>query len=151
MVIKPELILERLKELDTIISELSRYKSQTEAEIETSLSRRWTIERGLIAAANLIFDVADHILSGHFGVYPDTYEDSLRLLKEKKVISEELFHKVKGLGGFRNILVHEYLKIDITELRKNLLKSFDISPAYSLEIQQWLKATHVIKGLGDGN
>lgn len=139
MVIKPEVILERLKELDTIQSELSQYRSRTEEEIRVSLSLRWTIERGLIAAANIIFDVADHILGGHFGVYPDTYEDSLRLLQQKKVISDKLYRQLKGLGGFRNILVHEYIKVDVAELYRNFVRSFDIFPAYSQEIQRWLK------------
>lgn len=139
MVIKPEVVLEQLRELDTVLTELSRYQNMSEAEFRVSLSLRWTIERGLIAAANLIFDVADHILGGHFGVYPDTYEDSLRLLKEKEVISDKLYWQLKGLGGFRNILVHEYLKVDVAELYKNFTKSFQIFPAYSQEIQQWLK------------
>ena len=32
---------------------------------------------------------------------------------EKGVISQELFQKMKGLGGVRNILIHEYREIDL--------------------------------------
>lgn len=138
MVIKPEVIKGRLKELDAVLQELALYKAKTVAEIASSLSLRWTIERGLIAAANLVFDVADHILGGQFGMYPETYEDSLHLLKERGVISDRLYQSLKGLGGFRNILVHEYLEVDVAELHKNLAKSFEVFPAYSSEIQQWL-------------
>ncbi len=138
MVIKKEIIKEKLKELDTILQELSKHKGHTVDEITVSLSLRWTIERGLIAAANLIFDIADHILGGHFGVYPETFEDSLRLLKEKEVISPEVYSRLKGLGGFRNILVHEYLKVDMKELSKNFARAFEDFPAYSREVQNWL-------------
>ena len=85
-----------------------------------------TVERGLIALANLVFDAADHILSGHFGVYSDTYEDTLQQLRDKGVVSQSLYQKIKGLGGFRNILVHDYLKVDLTELQRNLLKAFEV-------------------------
>ena len=139
MVLKPDIILERLKEIDTALEELSRYREKSLEDLRDSLSLRWTVERGLIIVANLVFDVADHILGGHFSIYPDTYEESLRNLKEKKVISRELYQKLKGLGGFRNILVHDYIKIDLSEVHRNLSKAFEVFPAFSAEIQRWLK------------
>jgi uncharacterized protein YutE (UPF0331/DUF86 family) len=139
MVLKQEIVLERLKQMDTTLGELSLYQHKSLEDIEASLSLRWTVERGLIALANLVFDIADHILSGHFGIYSDTYEETLRQLQHKGVISKDLYQKIKGLGGFRNILVHDYLKIDLTEVQRNLTKAFEVFPAFSAEIQQWLK------------
>ncbi|MBI5192836.1 MAG: hypothetical protein HZA08_05280 [Nitrospirae bacterium] len=57
MVFKPEHIIARLKELDTVVEELSHYKDLTIEDLKNSLSKRWTVERGLIAGANLIFDM----------------------------------------------------------------------------------------------
>ncbi|MBI4332925.1 MAG: DUF86 domain-containing protein [Chloroflexi bacterium] len=65
---------------------------------------------------------------------PKTYEDSLRLLREKQVISERLYRKLKGLGGFRNVLVHEYRAVSIEELARNLGQALTVLPAYSSEI-----------------
>lgn len=114
-------------------------EAKTAGDIALSLSLRWTIEGGFIAATNGVIDVADHILGGSFGLFPETFEDSLRLLKDKEVVSAELYLKMKGLGGFRNILVHEYLKVDMSELSKNFMKAFEIFPACSQEAQDWLK------------
>jgi uncharacterized protein YutE (UPF0331/DUF86 family) len=139
MVLKPEIVLERLKEMDTALEELSLYQRKSPEDFKTSLSLRWTVERGLIALANFVFDVADHILSGYFGVYSDTYEETLQQLQDKGVISEDLYRRIKGLGGFRNILVHDYLKVDLKEVHRNLLKSFEVFSAFSSEIQQWLE------------
>ncbi|MBE7472282.1 MAG: hypothetical protein HS114_24370 [Anaerolineales bacterium] len=74
MVVREEGIKQRLKELDEILQELSKYRQVSRAEVDSSLSQRWIIERGLIAAASVIFDIADHILAGHFGYYAETYE-----------------------------------------------------------------------------
>lgn len=138
MVLKQEIISERLKEMDTVLEELSLYQGESPEDLKASLSTRWTVERGMIALANLVFDAADHILSGYFGVYSETYEDTLQKLWEKGVVSQSLYERIKGLGGFRNILVHDYLKVDVTELHRNLLKAFEVFPAFSSEIQQWL-------------
>jgi lambda repressor-like predicted transcriptional regulator len=51
LVFKPDTITERLKELDTIIEELSLHKEVTVEDLKASLSKRWIIERGLIAAS----------------------------------------------------------------------------------------------------
>jgi len=91
----------RLKELDGIICELSKYRDASPEMLKKDLSLRWIIERGMIAGASIIFDVADHILSEEFGFYSGSYEDSLSGLFEKGVISEELYRQIRGLGGFR--------------------------------------------------
>jgi len=134
LVFKPEAIIKRLKELDTVSEELSKYRGIALQELKASLSKRWIIERGLIAGANLIFDIADHILTSMFHIYPDTYEDSLKFLYEKGIMSGSLYEKVKGLGGFRNILVHEYLGIDIEEEYRNFQKAVEIFREFSREI-----------------
>jgi uncharacterized protein YutE (UPF0331/DUF86 family) len=45
-------------------------------------------------------------------VHPTNYEDVIRRLGEQGVVSDELCRDLRGLGGFRNILVHGYLDID---------------------------------------
>ncbi|MCA9927686.1 MAG: hypothetical protein KC419_04390 [Anaerolineales bacterium] len=77
MVVKRNIITARLKELDRVVQELRQYENTTLAELQSELSRRWILERGLIAAATLILDIADHILSGQFSEYANTYEESL--------------------------------------------------------------------------
>ena len=68
-----------------------------------------------------------------------TLPDSPRLLKEKDVMSPPLYQKLKGLGGFRNVLVHEYIRVDISLLSSSLTRAFDTFPAFSSEIREWLK------------
>jgi len=138
VVLRPETIRERLRELDRVLEELSRYRDHSADEIEESLSLRWTIERGLIAAANLVFGIADHIL-GSFGIYSETYEEGLRLMKEKGVISPGLYLRLRGFGGFRNVLVHEYMRVDIPLLRQNFLKALKVLPEFAREVDEWLK------------
>jgi uncharacterized protein YutE (UPF0331/DUF86 family) len=138
MVLKPESIKQRLKELDEIIQELSKYRGVDQAVLQKDLSRRWIIERGLIAAASLILDIADHILAGHFGTYPETYEDSLAGLQNNNVISMELYQQIKGLGGFRNILVHGYLGIDTGLVFDNFQNALVVFPKFAQSILNWL-------------
>lgn len=45
---------------------------------------------------------------------------------------------MKGLGGFRNILIHRYLGIDPVEVFENFQKSLEVFPEFAQEILLWL-------------
>ena len=139
MVLKHDSITERLKELDIILQELSRYTALTEEDLRINLSQRWIIERGLMAAAALILDVADHILVGQFGLHTTTYEDSLLGLRDKKVISDVLYQQLKGLGGFRNVLVYLYQDIDPQQVWESYQKGMSVFPQFAQEVLAWLE------------
>jgi len=139
MVLKREIIIARLKELDEILNELNKYRNVAWEIFHADLSKRWIVERGLIAAASVIFDIADHILAGHFGHYSETYEQSLEALHEKEVLPKEIYGQIKGLGGFRNILIHRYLTIDSREVFENYKKGLDVFPCFAQEILAWLE------------
>jgi uncharacterized protein YutE (UPF0331/DUF86 family) len=139
MVLRREAIEERLKELDEILQELTKYRGMTWEEFQADLGQRWIVERGLIAAASVIFDIANHILAGHFGVYAETYEENLAALRDKGVVSQELYQQIRGLGGFRNILIHRYLDIDPREVFENFGKGLAVFPGFAQEVLTWLE------------
>ena len=139
--LREESIELRLQELDVILNELAKYKDMNPDVLRDDLSQRWIIEKGLEAGAELIFEVGDHILSSQFVHYADTYEDTLKALFEERVISEELYQQIKGLGSLRNILVHRYLQIDLDLLFMNFHKALLIFPLFAQEIAVWLKET----------
>ena len=138
MVIKRNSIVERLKELDTVLRELKPFQDIETETLRTNISQRWIVERGLIAAASLILDIADHILVGHFGFYANSYEESLQGLRDKNVISPELFSQIQGLGGFRNVLVHMYQEIDPALVADSLNKGLIAFPQFAQEVLHWL-------------
>lgn len=141
MVLRREAVEKRLKELAEILQELGKYRGVGLEALRREVGQRWILERGLIAAATIIFDVADHILAGHFGVYPETYEESPGTLRDRAVISEELYREIKGLGGFRNILVHRYLDINPDEVFESFQQGLVVFPAFAREILAWLDTT----------
>ncbi len=56
--------------------------------------------------------MGNHILSAYFGASAQDYEDILLQLAAHGVIDSSLYDQLKGLGGFRNVLVHGYLHLD---------------------------------------
>jgi len=139
MNIKKPWILHTLTELNRISSELEKYHEVTPEELAENLSLRWAVEHGLLAGLTLLFQVADHILSTHFGRFPETYEDLLMELHTSGVISNNLYKKLKGSGGFRNILIHEYISIDMKKIASIVQDAPSIFRNFAREILKWLQ------------
>ncbi|MEE8219894.1 MAG: DUF86 domain-containing protein [bacterium] len=127
MILRPEVVRERLKQLHRVLRNLEEIRSIPRKEFLSSYRHYWLAERGLQLAAEAVFDIGNHLLAGHFNVHPTDHEDVTRRLAEHGVISENLQRRMQGLGGFRNILVHAYLEIDearIHDFLQNELRTF---------------------------
>ena len=140
MSINSAFLQEAFVELSRVAAELRKYKDLSLPELETNLSLRWTVERGLLAGLTLVFQVADHILSQYFGRRPETYEGLLRELRSCGVLSKSLYSQLRGSGGFRNILVHEYVQIDLQRVQEILSLAPEVFDAFIQEIQAWMNA-----------
>lgn len=124
-------------ELDAILAEIQSQEDDPVevAELDRDLSRRWRLERGLLAASNLILDVASHVTAGHFSVHPATYEETHSELATRKVLDE------CTLGGFRNVLAHEYLDIDLSEVIRWRSRLLETAPSVIVQLEEWMDRT----------
>ena len=103
-----------------MISRLSKYRGLRQEAFLADVERQWIVERGFILAAECVADVAAHILSGRFMIQPPDQESAIQSLGAEGVISHLLSLSLRGLGGFRNILIHEYLKVDPVKVHEFL-------------------------------
>lgn len=69
-------------------------------------------ERYLHLAAECVIDIGNHIISDLEMRSPEGYRDIFAILSENKIIDDKLSSKLQEWAGYRNILVHNYLKID---------------------------------------
>jgi len=139
MTLRDTFVLRALHDLERVAAELDRYASTTAGALESELSLRWTVERGLLAGLGLVFQVADHILAARFQRTPETYEGLLRELHACGVIGARVRERLKGSGGFRNVLVHEYVKVDPVEVARVVAEAPDVFRAYARDVLRWME------------
>lgn len=141
MVLRPEAVRQRLLRLEEVVSrleELARLEPQAPGR---DFRSAWAAERGLQLGAEICFDVGNHILSAHFGVSPQDYEDIIVQLASHGVIDDRLRDRLKGLGGFRNILVHGYLRLDPDRVARSLTTAPADFTDFAGAVRGWLAAT----------
>lgn len=139
MVFRKEAVTERLIKLDETLGILRKYQGVKWERYEKDIELQWIVERGFILAAEMVFDIGAHILASEFSIYPDEYEDIIKKLRAKSVISQDLADGLKGFAGFRNILVHEYIKIDQRIIHRALKEDLNLLTAFMKSISSWIK------------
>jgi uncharacterized protein YutE (UPF0331/DUF86 family) len=124
--------------LEEITSRLEELRSFSRAELEASYRDAWTVERGLQLGAETILDIGNHILSAHYGVAAEDHEAVIALLARHGVIDPALQQRLAGLGGFRNILVHGYLRLDLEIVSDALQRAPADFSDFVLAVRAWM-------------
>jgi uncharacterized protein YutE (UPF0331/DUF86 family) len=106
--------------------------------LRSSFRDGWVAERGLQLAAEVVLDIGNHILSAHFGVTAKDYEDIITQLAAHGVIDDHVRARLKGLGGFRNVLVHGYLRVDPERVAAHLAGAPADFSSFAAAVRTWL-------------
>ena len=107
---------------------LERYKKYSRQEIEQDLDIRGAVERYLYLATQATIDLAEAVIAYRRYRKPTTMTDAFYILNEEGVIPNELTEKMVGMVGFRNVVAHDYDRInyDITyDILQNGLKDIE--------------------------
>ncbi|MBT9135425.1 MAG: hypothetical protein DDT34_00480 [Firmicutes bacterium] len=78
---------------------------------ENKIIRRYT-ERTLQVAIEACLDLASHIISYSGFREPLDNKDCFQVLLENKLIPLELAESLKRMAQFRNVVVHDYIRIN---------------------------------------
>jgi uncharacterized protein YutE (UPF0331/DUF86 family) len=115
----------RLEELRRCVEKLNRYVSyEREAFLSDDIVAD-VVERNFQLAIQICLDISTHIISRMNWGRPQDYKSAIELLSKEGVISSILAAKLDKMVSFRNILVHNYLRIDRNIVYESLKEIHD--------------------------
>jgi uncharacterized protein YutE (UPF0331/DUF86 family) len=123
-----EIVLDLLAKLHDYIEKLRPFQAKSEEEIAADYIALWAVEHGLQMAAQCVFDVCTHVVSDVSTEHPASYRELILSAGRLGLMPEEFSQRFSSLAGFRNVLIHEYAKVDASEVYRNLhdgLADFD--------------------------
>lgn len=112
--IKPDVIRKRLEKLDEYLDILRRLQRYSYDEFVDNPERYGSAERFLQLAIESLNDLGNHVVAESGLGTVDWYSDIPHRLHEAGLIDASQEETWIRMIGFRNILVHDYLKIDRT-------------------------------------
>jgi uncharacterized protein YutE (UPF0331/DUF86 family) len=114
----PDVALNKKESIERCIRQIRKYYAvPSEVPFETDFMKQDAIAANLQRAAEQAIDLANHVIrKGKLGLPKDS-RDSFEILAGAGAIPKELALKLKGMVGFRNVLVHDYRELDLNIMK----------------------------------
>jgi len=125
-----DVIANRLKFLAEYLDDLQTFQKQAinfKVYLKNNLLRR-AVERTLQIAVEACLDIGRRLISIEGFRYPEDNKDVFLILLEERVVSKTLFPTLLDMARFRNLMVHDYAKVDdakVFGILKKRLSDFD--------------------------
>ena len=123
--IDKNLIKKKLGELENYILTLEGLRIYSITELQKNREKFWSVEHGLQLSVQLVIDMGNHILAAIGEQEIEDYVDVIDKLGERGIIPSEFSQTIRGMAGFRNILIHEYATVDTQKVYQVLHNQLD--------------------------
>ena len=107
-----DVLHQKIDSLRNCIERIESKKPFSAEDLRVNFDLQDIISINLERAVQTCVDIAAHLLAEKNGPSPTTMADSFIYLAQEKVISENISKSLVKSVGLRNLLVHEYSKID---------------------------------------
>lgn len=121
-------MLERLEQLEENIGYLKKMKATYSIEeIKANKFDEWSLRYGVFESIQIVIDIACHLSNRYNLGIAKTYTACIENLSTSNYISHALSKNIISAIGLRNLLIYEYVQIDIEQLYSFLDYSDDFS------------------------
>lgn len=127
-----------LQNMEEALANLGRYRELSLEEFSRDLSFIWIVSKGLEILIQNLLDIGAHILASEIKNDWDDYSEIITKLGQHQIIPEAFSKKIQGMAGLRNILVHEYLRVDVKKLYDHLKNRLSDFTEFMAFVQQYL-------------
>ncbi len=138
--IDPEVVRRHLFALDDALQTLRKHSGTDKSELESDREKRWIVERGLQLCAQNVLDIATHIAAGT-GHDVSDYAAAIDQLAAAGVLPSSFAKRFRAVAGFRNVLVHGYLDVDLAVVHRLLNEDLGDFTEFAGHVDRFLSAT----------
>lgn len=122
-----------VKELDSFLEQ------NTDEQILSDSSKLHIAERLVQLIVDNMIDINQHFIRELDLEIPDDLQSSFLILGENRVLPKDFAFKIAPVTGVRNILVHQYEKLDKEMFVRHIRKNFPDFEKYANYIIEYLK------------
>lgn len=135
----PAVVRRHLLAIDEALQRLRAYQSRTLAELTGDRDQVWAVERGLQLCAQNALDIATHIAAGSGRDVAD-YASAVDTLADLGILPGEFATRFRDIAGFRNVIVHGYLDLDLAILHRLLQTGLDDFVVFAKHVNRYLES-----------
>lgn len=133
-----DLLRRKLAELAEYVTQVSEYRDLTVERYRGDWKTQRIVERTLQMAIESCLDIASHVLADRSLRAPSTYGETFEILVQAGLMSPDLGRTMVDMTGFRNVVVHEYTRVDPEAVIRILRRHLEDFRRFETEALRWL-------------
>jgi uncharacterized protein YutE (UPF0331/DUF86 family) len=137
--VDPDLLRRKLAELGTLLAQISEFKDTTVEAYRSDWRTQRIVERTLQMAIESCLDIANHVVADSKLRIPSTYAETFDVLTEAGLLNPSMQLSMRRMVGFRNIVVHEYARVDADHVVRILHEHLGDLAAFEATAWDWIK------------
>jgi uncharacterized protein YutE (UPF0331/DUF86 family) len=107
-----DLVLRKIADMERYLGNLSEYRGMTSDGYAADWKTQRIVERTLHLVIEASMDIADHLVADRRLPVPETAAGAFIALADAGLLEPELARALGRMVAFRNILVHDYARLD---------------------------------------
>jgi uncharacterized protein YutE (UPF0331/DUF86 family) len=132
-------LLIRFDRLQDYVKVLKELRKHSRSEFLKDYHVYGLTERYLQLAIECLLDIGNMLIVQYDFPKPTTKQEIIEILEEKKVLPSDFTHRLAGIAGFRNILIHDYVKIDRARVYEYLRKNLPQFELYLRHVKRYIQ------------
>lgn len=133
-----DLILRKLADLDQYLGQVSEYQNISAERYRQEWKTQRIVERTLQLAIEVCLDIANHIIADRRLRVPATYAEIFTVLAEAGLLDPAERDAMVRMSGFRNLIVHEYARIDSAMVVRVLREYLGDFVRFKTAVLRWI-------------
>jgi len=135
-----ERVTKHLEDISSSLRILESLKPVSFQQFSEDPKIYWAVEKGLERCIQNLLDASAHIVAALGGPVPDNYGSLLLELGRSRILPSDFAARIAPMAGFRNILIHEYLEVDLREVYAALQDRLDDFRTFAHYVLRFLEA-----------
>lgn len=133
----PLVVRRHLAGLRSALANLHRHAGISPQAPSSDPDLRWIVEHGLQLCAQSALDISTHLASS-LGLDTPDYTSAIDRLVEAEVLPPEFGARFRAVAGFRNVLVHGYLDVDLDIVADVLNDQLEDFEEFAHHVEHWI-------------
>jgi uncharacterized protein YutE (UPF0331/DUF86 family) len=130
--------------------DITEVLTQSDEEIIASSRQIKSCKYSVIVISEAMASILQHILAKRFKTAIDGYTEAFMKSRQFGVISEDLANRLQPFIRFRNMLVHQYWRVDDSKFIADLRSGLDDFKAFIREIRKLTNESAATSNSGEG-
>jgi len=124
--VDPDHVAKRLERLGELLAVLEAARAEGRQALDFDARQQLAVLHALQLAIQACIDAGAHLV-GELGLKaPDDYADVFRSLAGAQMLDPDLAERLANATGLRNVIVHEYMRVDLDRVWNALAELDDL-------------------------